>query len=247
MKSKHAVWMAMLWVPVVLAGADDKSPDSDKATKILEKVDAAAKAVHAVKYDVVAKGSGGGQTFELKGTYTFSGLEGFQPKKFLAELEVTAPGASETKKYTGGSDGENYFVIDHAEKKAYVDIDPAVMGTRFARVFAAGLMLEFVHDRPFSDEITAESKIIKGTKTIGGVECFEIDINYRADGGQKATWCFSKKDFLPRKRVDTFRRGENESTQEKTITNLVVDPKIDDATFKMKLPEGYALVDDFAP
>ena len=96
---------------------------------------------------------------------------------------------------------------------------------------------------PFTDEIKAESKTMKGTKTIGGVECYEIDIAYAAASGQKATWCFSKKDFLPRKRVDIFQGG----SREKTITNLVVDPKIDDATFKLKLPAGYTQVDDFAP
>lgn len=246
MKSKRTVWMTMLLVPAALAWAEDKSTDSDETTKILEKVDAAAKAVKAVKYDVVAKRSGG-QGFELKGTYTFSGLEGRDPKKFLADIEVTAPGSADTHKYTGGCDGENYFVIDHADKKAYVDIDPAVLGTRFGRGYRAGLMIEFVRDNPFSDEIKAESKTLKGTKTVGGVECYEIDIAYAVAGGQKATWCFSKKDFLPRKRVDFFRRGENETTQEKTITNLIVDPKIDDATFKFKLPEGYTQVDDFAP
>lgn len=243
MKSKLSVWTAMLMVPAALTWAEDKSTASDETTKILEKVDAAAKAVKAVKYDVVAKKSGGGQGFELKGRYIFTGLEGSEPKKFLVEIEVKALGSSETRKYTGGSDGENYFVIDHADKKAYVDIDPAVMGNRFRGAYRAGLMIEFVHDHPFSDEIKADSKTMKGTKTVGGVECYEIDIAYAAAGGPKATWCFSKKDFLPRKRVDASPRGNTE----KTITNLVVDPKIDDATFKFKLPEGYTQVDDFAP
>ena len=75
MKTKLSVWAAMLMVPVALTWAEDKSPASDETTKILVKVDAAAKAVKAVKYDVVAKGSGGGQGFELKGTYTFTGLD----------------------------------------------------------------------------------------------------------------------------------------------------------------------------
>ena len=243
MKSKLFVWMAMLLVPVALTWAEDKSPASDETTKILVKVDAAAKAVKVVKYDVVAKASGGGEGFELKGTYLFTGLEGRDPKKFVVDIEVTAPGSADTHKYTGGSDGENYFVIDHAAKKAYVDIDPAVLGTRFGRAYRAGLMIEFVYDNPFSDEIKAESKTMKGTKTIGGVECYEIDIAYAAAGGQKATWCFSKKDFLPRRRVDITSRGE----AGKTITNLVIDPKIDAATFKFTLPEGYTQVDDFAP
>ena len=247
MKSKLAVWTAMLLVPAALTWAEDKSTASDETTKILVKVDAAAKAVKGVKYDVVVKASGGGQGFELKGTYIIVGAEGTMPKKFLADIEVTAPGSAGSQKYTGGSDGDTYYVIDHTDKKAYVDIDPSVLGSRFGRAFATGLMIEFVYATPFTHEINAESKTMKGSKTVGGVDCYEIDINYRADGGQKATWCFSKKDFLPRKRVDIFQRGENETTQVKTITNLVVDPKIDDAIFKLKLPQGYTQVDDFAP
>lgn len=243
MKSKLAVWTAMLLVPAALTWAEDKSTASDETTKILEKVDAAAKAVNGVKYDVVVKGSEGGQGFELKGTYTLVGAEGTLPKKFLADIEVTAPGSAGTRKFTGGSDGDTYYVIDHADKKAYVDIDPAVLGSRFGRMYRAGLMIEFVHATPFTHEINAKTKTMKGTKTVGGVECYEIDIEYAAANAPKATWCFSKKDFLPRKRVDTSTRG----TTEKTITNLVVDPKTDDETFKLKLPEGYTQVDDFAP
>ena len=96
MKSKRTVWMAMLLVPVALTWAEDKSPASDETTKILVKVDAAAKAVKAVKYEVVAKQSGGGRGFELKGTYIFTGLEGRDPKKFLVEIEVKAMGSSDT-------------------------------------------------------------------------------------------------------------------------------------------------------
>ena len=243
MKSKLSVWTAMLLVPAALTWAQDKKIATDETTKILVKVDAAAKAVKGVKYDVVAKAAGGGQAIDLKGTYIIVGADGTMPKKFLADLEVTAPGSAGSRKYTGGSDGDTYYVIDHAEKKAYVDIDPAVLGTQFRGAYRQGLMIEFVYATPFTDEINAESKTMKGTKTVGGVECYEIAISYAAAGAPKATWCFSKKDFLPRKRVDTSARG----VTEKTITNLVVDPKIDDATFKLKLPEGYTQVDDFAP
>lgn len=241
MKQYLAAWTLLLLVPTPLVWAEDEKPKSaDEVTAILRKVDAAARAVKAVKYDVTAKGTGF-QQFELEGQYIFAGLEGRQPKKMLATISIKMPGSSEVQKYTGGTDGENYFVIDHKEKKAYVDIDPAVWGTRFTRAVQMGLMIEFVYATPFTDEINAKSKELKGSKTVGGVECVEIDVIYQND--QKATWYFGKKDHLPRKRVDTSRAG----SAEKTLTNLVADPKIDDATFAFKLPEGYTQVDDFAP
>jgi len=242
MKRYFAALTLLLLVPTSLVWAEDEKPKSDdEATAILRKVDAAAKAVKAVKYDVTAKGTGF-QQFELEGRYIYTGLEGRQPQKMLADIAIKMPGSSEVQKYTGGSDGENYFVIDHGEKKAYVDIDPAVLGTRFGRAYQMGLMIEFVFATPFTDEINAKSKELKGDKTVGGVECVEIDVVYQ--NNLKATWCFGKKDYLPRKRIDTVPGGGG---MEKTLTNLVVDPKITDATFAFKLPDGYTLVDDFAP
>ena len=44
---------------------------------------------------------------------------------------------------------------------------------------------------------------------------------------------FRDTDLLGRLRADT-------------ITNLVIDPKIDENTFKLKVPEGYEKTDDFA-
>ena len=238
MKRNRAVWTVLLMFPASLVWAEDtKTAPDDEVTTLLKKVDAAAKAVKAVRYEVVAKGLGR-QAFELEGTYTFSGLEGNFPQKFLFDIAVKMPGSTETQKFTGGGDGEDFFLIDHAEKKAYADIDPAVLGTRFRRASAPGLMIEFVHEAPFNDEIIATAKTLKGSKEIEGEDCHEIDVTYQ--NGQRATWFFSKKDLLPRKRIDP-------GNTEKTLKNLVADPKLGDDAYKFKLPKGYTQVDDFAP
>ena len=209
MKRNRAVWTVLLMFPASLVWAEDtKTAPDDEVTTLLKKVDAAAKAVKAVRYEVVAKGLGR-QAFVLEGTYTFSGLEGNTPKKFLVDISVKMPGSTESQKFTGGGDGENYFVIDHAEKKAYVDIDPAVLGTRFGRAYGLGFMIEFVHEAPFNDEIIATTKTLKGSKEIEGVDCHEVDVTYA--NGQRATWFFSKKDFLPRKRIVSERPREASS------------------------------------
>ncbi|MHC4695926.1 MAG: hypothetical protein ACYTFA_04185 [Planctomycetota bacterium] len=33
----------------------------------------------------------------------------------------------------------------------------------------------------------------------------------------------------------------------KVLTRLVVDPKLDDASFRLNLPKGYERIDDYAP
>jgi hypothetical protein len=138
-------------------------------------------------------------------------------------------------------------LIDHAKKTAYVDIDPAVLGSA-GRLLGTFTTVEFVHPSPFSDEINGKKAELKGSRTVGGEDCYEIHVVY-ANEAQQATWCFSKKDFLPRCRIDRFDRGEGQepTVREKSITQLVVDPKFDKDPFKFELPEGYTQVDDFAP
>ena len=112
------------------------------------------------------------------------------------------------------------------------------------------MMIEFVHATPFNDEINGRSQELKGSVKIGDEDCYEIHVVYAADRAPQATWAFSKKDFLPRRRIDAFPAalaGGQAGTTIKTITNLVVEPKLDEDAFKLKLPEGYTKTDDFAP
>ena len=182
-------------------------------------------------------------------------LSGFAygaPEKSFIDAKTTAPGSTEVRWITGGGDGEMFFVVDHQAKKAYEDLDPQVIGS-FRRTLYVGLMIEFLVDEPFGHEINGKSKELRGSKEINGVDCYEVHVVYATESEQSATWYFSKKDFLPRRRIDEFTpRGDRmpdgrKFRQQKTISNLVVDPKLDKDTFKLKLPEGYAKTDDFAP
>ncbi len=108
-------------------------------------------------------------------------------------------------------------------------------------------MAEVVHPRPSDDGIGADSAELQGTETVGGVECHKVHVVY--SGGQgESTWFFSTEDYLPRRRVRHFNvPDQGEGTLEITITDLEIDPEVEPETFKMKLPEGYEKVDDFAP
>ncbi len=249
MKRTICLVLGVSLMPVAGYAEDKKAGELTDPLEILKKVDAAAKAVKAVKYDVVVVGTGAlaARVGKLKGSVIASGVVQGAPQKYLIDVTVTQPGSAETKRLTGGSDGDMFFVVDHQAKKAYEDIDPAVMGSA-GRTLRAGMMIEFLHPAPFSDEINGKKQELTGSKTIGGEDCYEIHVVYAAAQASEATWYFSKKDFLPRGRTDVYKDVQGEGgTVEKMITNLVVDPKFDKDAFKLKLPAGYTKTDDFAP
>ncbi|UCE62031.1 MAG: hypothetical protein JSU63_09965, partial [Phycisphaerales bacterium] len=74
------------------------------------------------------------------------------PKRFHVKIKGTLPGSSKVHDIEAGSDGEMFFLVDHANKKAYEDIEYSVMGSA-VRMVLAGLMVEFTHPTPFFAEI----------------------------------------------------------------------------------------------
>jgi len=232
--------------PVAWAQEAEKTAESSEAVEILKKVDAAAKKVNAAKYDVTYKGTGeaDSKTPAVEGKAVLAGWSKNTVEKFRIDVTMKRPGSSEATELSAGSDGEDYWLIDHTAKTAYEDIDPAVLGRVGGTAMRAALVAEFVHSEPFSDEINGKKQELLGSEKIGDEDCYKIKVVY-ASGAQEAIWHFAKKDFLPRARLDS-RQGQEGGSQ-RTITNLVVDPKLDEELFKFKLPEGYKKSDDFAP
>lgn len=239
------VW-ALSAAPVM---ADEKPEEMTDALEIVKKVDAAAKEVETAKFHAEVSGLGdlATQMGQLSGDYVVQGWQdGAGPKKFFADVKASAPGLAPKTHLTVGGDGENYYLIDHAEKKVYEDIDPNVIGRR-GRMVMNGVMVEFVHPTPFGDEIKAKKLELLGSKEIEGEPCYEIRVIY-AMNDSEAIWCFSKKDFLPRSRIDKRDSPSGElSGSQRIISKLEVNPKIDDDTFKLNMPEGFEKIDDFAP
>jgi outer membrane protein assembly factor BamB len=221
--------------------------EDSEAVKILRQVDAAARAVEVARYKVSIQPAGVAVNFisASEGGGIMAGWGGQRPEKFQMTVKTTRPGSDESMEITGGSDGENFFLIDHLGKKAYADFDPAVMGAGGGAVGAVS-MAEFVHPTPFSDEIHGDSAEIQGVEEVGGVECYRIHVVYSGGQGQ-STWFFGKEDYLPRRRIRYFSTPQGEGTLEITVTDLKIDPEVGPDTFAMRLPEGYEQVDDFAP
>lgn len=248
MKCSMCVTLGFVLATSAMAVEDKRSADLTDPVEILKRVDAAAKAVHSAKYTITVKGIRGSASTipQTQGTVLLSGWAMGGVQKFLVDAKVTQAGSSQVNHITVGSDGDMFFVTDHAGKIAYEDIDPNVMG-RTGRPAQGLLMAEFVHPTPFSDELNGQKQELTGSKVIGGVDCYEIHVVY-ANGTAEAIWHFSKKDFLPRARLDIFQTQAGEpGGRQRIVTNLVVDPPLQASDFKLSLPAGFKKTDDFAP
>ncbi len=226
----------------------EATAEDSEAVQLLKKVDVAIKKVQGVRYKATATPSGIATNFmsAAEGGGIMFGWGGQMPEKFYGHVKTTAPGSGEPMEVAGGSDGEAFFLIDHTGKKVYQDMDPGVMGAG-GQALGSIRMAEFVHPRPFDDEINADVAELQGKEAIGGVECYKVHVVYRGGQGE-STWFFSTEDNLPRRRVRHFTDPERgEGSLEITITELEVDPQVGADTFQMKPPKGYQKVDDFAP
>lgn len=219
------------------------------ATEILRKADDASKAVDSIKYTAKTKGLGADEAKipVVEGTVYLHGYKSGRPEKVRYEAKVTVPESAEVREFIMGNDGNEYFLIDPSKKIAYVDIDPAVVGSA-GRMVGGLTMMEYVHDTPFSDEINGKIKELKGSEKVGTEDTYHIYVQYSQEG-QEADWYFSKKDFLPR-RVDRKFAAQGDRPaggRQLIVTSLTVAPKSEKDPFKFDLPEGYTKSDDFAP
>jgi len=244
----------IVWTVVLLAAvaayaeeptAAEGAPDPKE---ILRKADAAIKKVDAVRFSAVSTPTGVALNFAsaAEGEAVLVGWnqEWGMPQRFYVHVETSREGSEQ--ELTGGGNGETFFLIDHASKKAYEDMDPAVMGSSAMTLQRFG-MQEFVHSAPFDDELKAEKIEYQGTETVNGEACHKVHVEY-AGGQGVSTWSFAESDYLPRRRVLHFSFGDQgEGSLTIEIKKLEIDPEVDASLFTMKLPAGYEKVNDFAP
>jgi hypothetical protein len=243
------------WVAIgSVVQAQDHPSKSTKLTdpvEILKKADEASKPVKSFRYTASAEGLHADAERFPKVTGKVIAVPAPEGKQPLArtDAKVTRPGSSDVEEITVGCDGENYYVIDAKNKKAYVDLDPGVVGG-FRRIVGGLRMQEYGHEKPFSDEINGKVKELKGIEKVGEEECYHVYVEYGEQAGGLVTdWWFSTKDFLPRRsdRVRTNAQTGAKGGGKLVITNLEINPKVDPNDFKIKIPEGFTKVDDFAP
>ncbi len=229
--------------------ADSNKSELTDPLEILNKANVATGSLKSAEYQITIRGTGeiANRVGQFDAKVLVAGHKGIAPAKYVTEVEFILPGSSVRQKVSGGTNGSEWFVIHHDTKTAYVDVDPEVMGSS-EQVLKAPLMVELSIPEPFKDEIAGKSQTLKGTASVEGVECYELHVVYKAENAPEALWCFSKKDFLPRKRVDIYTLpNSHKATVERTIKSLTANPKLDESAFKLRLPKGYKKVNDFAP
>jgi hypothetical protein len=244
-----AGWLLLAAAPAA-AAEGPPAGRSAEALAILAKADAAIKAVDAVSCRVSLAASGVALDFvtPAEGRSVMAGwAEDLQmPGRFFARVTFRPKEPAEPFEVTAGGDGTSYFVVDHKTKRGYEDMDPGVMGAHGRTLRNFG-MVEFVHPRPFDDELNAEALAYEGLETVGGEACHKIHVVY-AGGQGESTWYFSKADLLPRRRTRHFEiPNRGKGAVDITVSELRIAPELEPSLFKMKLPAGYERVDDFAP
>lgn len=92
----------------------------------------------------------------------------------------------------------------------------------------------------FQSEIDAPVVKFEGQVDVHDVLCNVVYVEYTAQPDTpKARWYFSVRDHLPRK-VERLRRTDSgEGAVVLTVTELTVNPRIEESEFRIALPEGF--------
>lgn len=105
---------------------------------------------------------------------------------------------------------------------------------------------KYIVDSPYRQDLTITNIAYVGSDTVDGVECDVVNVTYNPAAGMGITYWFGKQDHLMRKlenAISVRQPGDPAATKGKIIfiaRNLDAQPKIDDNTFKLKAPDGYA-------
>ncbi|MEM8962476.1 MAG: hypothetical protein AAGD38_13415 [Acidobacteriota bacterium] len=246
MRTLLACLLVLIAFPVV--GAD--APADGKA--VLDQAIEAAKAVENVHFKVKIQPEGVIANFigaaEAEGVLAGWDPEINLPAKFWTRLTTTLPRTTDPVTYTGGSNGEMFYLVDHTNKKGYEDIDPGVFGSA-GQVLNSAVPISLVNDSPYSQDAAGESFELLENATVGGVECYTVKVVFgEANFEKEAILHFGTEDLLPRRMVRHYDvSGQGTGKLILDFDALDPNPTLDAKRFSMTLPEGFEQIDDFAP
>ncbi len=215
---RNGLWVLALVLVAAAVVAQDKANEvkgarSAEAVEILRQVEAALDGVEAVRLRARAVPGGAAVSFlsPAEGTAVMSGWNSMiqMPKRFWVNVTTQRRGSDEVVELTSGGDGESYFIVDHGTKKAYEDIDPAVLGSNAMILRQFGIS-NFVQDEPMQAEMNAVSVTLGEAEKIGSEECHAVEVDFGAQG--RVTWYIAKSDHLPRRQVQYFSMGTAEGS-----------------------------------
>ena len=234
--------------PTAVVTSSNGPKELTDAMEILKRADQALKRVDLVSYRGVFKSTGwmARRSPTVSGTVIVSGKDPESPKKYRLAVDVRLATGESYKDLIIASDSRLHYLIDPEAKTAYVGCGRSMTGPRGVTSMAIALP-HFTHPNALLDEMSMDLATLIGSATIGGVDCYEIQLQNATDMGE-ILWWFSKKDFLPRRRqIVLVNTKFQEATMDLVLTELQVDPKFDKDPFGFVLPEGYTRKDEPAP
>ena len=233
--------------------------DEPDLMQILEKADAATRAVNKVAYDAEFYGVGKikDRVGRVKGSVkarpgkrsllgVLTGSSGGQVR-LRVDGSLQKKGTDEKIAFKIATDGRQAFCIDETEEVFYqAKLSQAHKLLSPARSL---WMQEYLHATPFSDEMNGKARRYEGIKKIGDVDCHVIYVVYLDNS--ESRWFFGTEDYLPRGvdrivKLGSYSSGDNDDADNSPeiatslrITNLNIEPDFDLTVFSFDRPKSY--------
>ncbi len=246
----------VLILALPIGAAADDEPD---LMQILQKADAATRAVNRIAYDSEFYGVGlikdrvRRVTGSLKACPGKRSIIGVLTGGSSSHVRLRVDGLlhkTETKDETVfkiATDGRRAFCIDETKE---VFFQAKLSQADKLLVPARSLwMLEYLHPTPFSDEMNGKKRRYEGIKRIGDVDCYVIYVVYRDNS--ESRWFFGTEDYLPRGvdrivKLSSYSSGDGDQKGKPSdaatalrITNLDIKPEFDLSVFSLEKPKGF--------
>jgi peroxiredoxin len=162
------------------------------------------------------------------------------------ELVSTSPDKPNTP-FIVAYDGKLIRKLDNIKKVVTLS-EPKDKGLYLLIEALSLIMNQFKAPDPFSSEIAANVVRYDGAAVVSGVACDVVYVEYSDSPLNKRAWWFlGIGDRLPRKVKEFYTAEGQERCHVLTISNLKVEPALDDSTFIIHAPEGYEVKTYQAP
>ena len=239
-------------------GADVEDPK-----RILHEADQAIRKVRSLSYEASYQGVGSFSTYSptATGHVRLSKLETNNPlkAKLYARGDFIPTGSADVQPFLVAFDGKTVKKIRANQQalvyKTIAGNDPAERSLGFVTGFFGGgayslLMLEYILDDPFAQQLSAFVVEYEGRSAVNGVLCHVVYLEYSRDSKRttRERWFFGVKDYLPRKleQITVNDKGRY-GAYVLSISDLRVNVFLSDGAFQIRPPKGYAITPYRAP
>ncbi len=169
---------------------------------LFQRADSAVTGVESVSYSFSFRGTGslGNIIPVLLGKASLSsGETSHHPLMVLDFLETEVPGVIDefAVPSTYIATHDTLYRIDHSRQTVHSGAASPEASVLF-NFPPASVLMEYVLENPFSDEIAADSIAVLREDSAGGVPCHVLHVYYDLPEGSEAVWYLGVEDLLPR-------------------------------------------------